>query len=440
MNIQKSTSTKRKYLSFFLIIPLILLIVVGLMTLYSTLILPTGGLGDTEILTKQFIFIAIGLVLFFLFSYFEISYLKHWQLPLALYFLTILLLVVTLLFGPVIKGVKRWLVIGGTQIQPSEIAKFTVIVLTAVIFSFKQKYNEWLLLLISFLLLLPIVVLIFLQPSGSMMILTIAIWFLLIFMGLSEPLRNGVILSIIFFTIAAFLFSSVTSNNLWFLLLIPSFVIAIFGYNAKRNWKLFIIISFIVGLVIGGLSTVTWSNLLKDYQKDRIVAFINPEETTPDNVFNVNQSKIAIGSGRIFGKGFGNGTQSKRNFLPEFRTDFIFASYAEEFGLIGSLFLMFLFGFVIVYCFITALNCKEDTLYSMICMGVGIKLLLEIFINIGTNTGSIPATGIPLPLMSAGGTITVVTFMCLGLVHNIYLRNSQKLRTKKVEIIDIYED
>lgn len=440
MNIQKSTSIKRTYLSFLLIIPLTLLIIVGLMTLYSTLILPTGGLGDTEILTKQITFTGIGLVLFFLFSYFEISYLKHWQLPLALYFLTILLLVVTLLFGPVIKGVKRWLVIGGTQIQPSEIAKFIVIILTSVIFSFKQKYNEWLLLLISFLSLLPIVVLIYLQPSGSMMILTIAIWFLLVFTGLSEPLRNGVILSIIFSTIGAFLFSSITGNYLWFLLFIPALVMAVFGYNAKRNWKSFIIISLLIGVVIGGLSTVTWSNVLKDYQKDRIIAFINPEETSSDQVFNVNQSKIAIGSGRILGKGFGNGTQSKRNFLPEFRTDFIFASFAEEFGLIGSLFLLFLYGFIIAYCFITALNCKEETLYSMLSIGVGIKLLLEVFINIGTNTGSLPATGIPLPLMSAGGTITVVTFMCLGLVHNIYLRNSQKLRTKKVEIIDIYED
>jgi len=440
MNIQKSTSIKRKYLSFFLIVPLILLMIVGLVTLYSTLILPTGGLGNTEILTKQFIFISLGLLLFFLFSYFEISYLKHWQLPLVLYFLTIVLLVVTLLFGPVIKGVKRWLVIGGTQIQPSEIAKFTVIILTSVIFSFKQKYNEWFLLLISFLFLLPIVVLIYLQPSGSMMILTIAIWFLLVFMGLSEPLRNGVIISIILLTIGSFLLSSITSNNLWFLLLIPALVIAIFGYNAKRNWKIFIIISLLIGLVIGIFSTITWRNVLKDYQKERIVAFINPDEISTDKVFNVNQSKIAIGSGRIFGKGFGNGTQSKRNFLPEFRTDFIFASYAEEFGLTGSLFLMFLYGFIVVYCFITALNSKENTLFSMISIGVGIKLLLEIFINIGTNTGSIPATGIPLPLMSAGGTITVVTFMCLGLVHNIYLRNSQKLRTKKAEIIDIYED
>jgi len=440
MNILKKTSFKGKHVSLFLIIPLVLLIIIGLVTLYSTLILPTGGLADTDIFTKQLIFIGVGSLLFLLFSYIDLSYLKHWQVLLIIYTITIILLVLTLLFGPVIKNVKRWLIIGGIQIQPSEIAKFTVIIVTSVIFSMKEKYSEWILFLLSFLFLAPILVLIYIQPSGSIMVLTLSIWFLLVFMGLNNPIRNAVILTILLSTVGAFLISSITGNNLWFLLLIVAVVVGIFGFYAESNWKLFIVISFVIALLVGALSSVTWRNLLKDYQKQRIVAFINPEETSSDNLFNVNQSKIAIGSGRIFGKGFGNGTQSKRNFLPEFRTDFIFASYAEEFGLVGSLFLMLLYGLIIAFCFMTAVNCSENTMFSLISMGVGIKMLLEIFINIGTNTGSIPATGIPLPLMSAGGTITVMTLVCLGLVHNISLKNSQKLRTKKADIIDVYED
>lgn len=440
MNILKHTSFKKARLSFFLLIPLTLLLIIGLVTLYSTLILPTGGLDATDIFTKQILFIVTGLLLFFILSYIDLSYLKHWQVLLIIYIVTILLLVATLLFGPVIKNVKRWLVISGVQVQPSEIAKFTVIIVTAVIFSMKEKYNEWILFLVSFLFLLPILVLVYMQPSGSMMLLTLGIWFLLVFMALNNPVRNAVILTIILSTVGAFLISSISGNNIWFLLLIISVVVAIFGFYARSNWKIFVVVSFVIALLIGGLSSITWRNLLKDYQKDRIVAFINPEETSSDSLFNVNQSKIAIGSGRIFGKGFGNGTQSKRNFLPEFRTDFIFASYAEEFGLVGSLFLMILYGLIIVFCFMTAINCSENTMFSLISMGVGIKILLEIFINIGTNTGSIPATGIPLPLMSAGGTITVMTLVCLGLVHNISLKNSLKLRTKKADIIDIYED
>ena len=440
MNILKNTSFKTKHFSFFLLIPLILLLIIGIVTLYSTLILPTGGLDTTDIFTKQIIFLVIGILLFLLLSYLDLSYLKHWQVLLIIYAVTIILLVLTLLFGPVIKNVKRWLIIGGIQIQPSEIAKFTVIIVTSVIFSMKEKYNEWILFLLSFLFLVPILALIYLQPSGSMMVLTLSIWFLLVFMGLNNPIRNAVILTILLSTVGAFLISSITGNNLWFLLLIVAVVVGIFGFYAESNWKLFIVISFVIALLVGALSSVTWRNLLKDYQKQRIVAFINPEETSSDNLFNVNQSKIAIGSGRIFGKGFGNGTQSKRNFLPEFRTDFIFASYAEEFGLVGSLFLMLLYGLIIAFCFMTAVNCSENTMFSLISMGVGIKMLLEIFINIGTNTGSIPATGIPLPLMSAGGTITVMTLVCLGLVHNISLKNSQKLRTKKSDIIEVYED
>ncbi len=440
MNILKKTSLNGKHISPFLLIPLLLLVIIGLVTLYSTLILPTGGLADTDIFTKQLIFIGVGSLLFLLFSYIDLSYLKHWQVLLIIYTITIILLVLTLLFGPVIKNVKRWLIIGGIQIQPSEIAKFTVIIVTSVIFSMKEKYSEWILFLLSFLFLAPILVLIYIQPSGSIMVLTLSIWFLLVFMGLNNPIRNAVILTILLSTVGAFLISSITGNNLWFLLLIVAVVVGIFGFYAESNWKLFIVISFVIALLVGALSSVTWRNLLKDYQKQRIVAFINPEETSSDNLFNVNQSKIAIGSGRIFGKGFGNGTQSKRNFLPEFRTDFIFASYAEEFGLVGSLFLMLLYGLIIAFCFMTAVNCTGNTMYSLISMGVGIKMLLEIFINIGTNTGSIPATGIPLPLMSAGGTITVMTLVCLGLVHNISLKNSQKLRTKKGDIIDVYED
>jgi len=435
-----SSSKGRKWIYISLVLPLILIIVIGLVTLYSTLILPTGGLGDTSILTKQILFLVIGIILFVAISYIDLSYLKFWQVQLIIYLLTIALLIAVLLFGPTIKGVKRWLVIGGVQIQPSEIAKLTVIILTAFIFSLKNKYNKWTLFLLSFFLMLPIFFLIYKEPSGSMAFLTLAIWFIIAFLGLNNPLRNTVLLSIIGCTVGAFLISSVTGNNLWYLLLIPATMIAIFGFYTKNNWKVFVIIASVLALFVGALTTITWHRVLKPYQKDRVVAFINPEETTGDIGFNVNQSKIAIGSGRIFGKGFGNGTQSKRNFLPEFRTDFIFASFAEEFGLVGSVFLISLYAVIIVICFLGAINSSGDVLQSLLCVGIGVKLLLEVFINIGTNTGGIPATGIPLPLMSAGGTITIMTLIQLGIVHNIILKNSQKIQAKNADIIDIYED
>lgn len=435
-----SSSKGRKWFSSSLLIPLLLIIVIGIVTLYSTLILPTGGLGDTSILTKQIAFIVVGVILFIIISYLDLSYLKFWQVQLIIYLITLALLIAVLLFAPTIKGVKRWLVIGGVQIQPSEIGKLTVIILTAFIFSLKKKYNEWVLFLLSFALMLPIFILIYKEPSGSMALITLGIWFIIAFLGLNNPVRNSVLLSIIGFTVGAFLLSSITGHNLWFLLLIPAAIISIFGFYTKKNWKAFIVISAVLALFVGGLANITWNTVLKEYQKNRIIAFVNPEETTTDIGFNVNQSKIAIGSGQIIGKGFGNGTQSKRSFLPEFRTDFIFASFAEEFGLVGSVFLMSLYAVIITVCFITAINSSGDTFESLLCVGIGIKILLEIFINIGTNTGGIPATGIPLPLMSAGGTITIMTLIELGIIHNIILKNAKKVRIVNTDIMNVYED
>ena len=440
MNLITSSSKGRKWFSLPLLIPLVLIIVIGLITLYSTLILPTGGLGDTSILIKQIAFIGVGIILFLILSYIDLSYLKTWQVQLVIYGITIALLIAVLIFGPVIKGVQRWLVIGGVQIQPSEIAKVAVIILTAFIFSQKKKYNEWILFVVSLLLTIPIFFLIYKEPSGSMAFMTLAIWFIIAFLGLNNPLRNTTLFLIIACTVGAFLIPSITGNNSWYLLLIPAVVIAIFGFYAKNNWKAFIAIAMVLGLLVGFLSSFTWSRVLKPYQKNRIVAFINPEETTDDIGFNVNQSKIAIGSGQIIGKGFGNGTQSKRSFLPEFRTDFIFASFAEEFGLVGAVFLISLYAIIIVICFLAAINSSADPMLSLLSVGIGIKILFEVFINVGTNTGGIPATGIPLPLMSAGGTVTIMTMVELGILHNIILKNEQKIRTENADIINVYED
>ena len=434
-----SSSLKRRLSNWPFLLTILLLILIGLLTLYSTLILPTGGLGDKSIFVKQLIFTAVGIIFFLILSKIDLNHLKQWQIVLVIYIFTLALLVATLLFGPPIKNVKRWLIIGPIQIQPSEIAKLTVIITTSVVFSLKEKYNEWFLFLISFLLVLPILVLIYLQPSGSMTLLTLGIWFVLAFMGLNNPIRNITLLSIIILTIGAFLLSSITLNNLWYLLLIPVVIISIFGFYVKDNWKVLITISLSIALLLGMVASVTWNKVLKDYQKTRIVAFISPEEISPDKLFNVNQSKIAIGSGQIFGKGFGNGTQSKRNFLPEFRTDFIFASFAEEFGLVGSIFLMALYTIIIIFCFWHAIASEKDVTLSLICIGVGVKILLEVFTNIGTNTGSIPATGIPLPLMSAGGTITIMTLASLGLVNNIGKKNAKKIRVSSSDLVEVYE-
>lgn len=423
-------------LDLYIFIPTVIISIIGLITLLSTTIESNGQFGDLDIFRKQVIFFVLGYILFYLATLIDVSLLKYPQVVIPVYLLTIILLVLVFFIGPVINNVQRWLVIGGIQIQPSEIAKISVILVTASIFSFKDKYNEWILLLFSFLLVLPIFLLIYFEPAGSMSFLTLFIWFIVAFTGLSNQLRNSVALLIIGLISSSMFLISFTGNWIYILLSVLSLIISVFGFYYRKSWKIVVAVSLVIGLLLGSFSILLYSNILKDYQKERIEAFLNPTQSTQDIGFNVNQSRIAIGSGQLFGKGFGNGTQSKRDFLPEHQTDFIFASFAEEYGLLGSLLLIGLFGIVIVRILVISLDKSGNTLYSIILVGIALKILVEIFVNIGTNLGVIPATGIPLPLVSAGGTITLVTLFSLGVVQSIINRSPTQLSSKS--IIDNY--
>ena len=436
MKIQRKEK-KKLHIDLALLLPILFLCLIGIVALLSTVITTDGTFGDMSIINKQLIFILFGLGIYFLMSVVNISVFREWQIVLLVYILTLILLILVLVIGPVVNNVQRWLVVGGVQIQPSEIAKFTVILTTAAVLSMKDKYNEWFLFLISFLLTAPMVVLIYMQPSGSMSILTLIIWFLVAFTGLNNQLRNSILLVIIGSITLTFFLISVTGNWMFLLISLVGIVFAIFGFYYRDSWKVFIVGAVGVSIALGLFSTVLYSNILRDYQKDRIEVFLNPTGDTQDLGFNVNQARIAIGSGQIFGKGFGNGTQSKRNFLPEHQTDFIYASFAEEFGLVGSLFLLALFGVIITRGLVVSVNNVDNPFFVMLTVGITMKILLEVFINIGTNTGAIPATGIPLPLISAGGSITVMTLFSLGVIQSIMNDNLKK--DKKGNIIDNYE-
>ncbi len=423
-------------IDIFILLPAILLSLIGVITLLSTTLGIDGVFEDMEIVNKQILFLIFGFISYILISLVDISLFKHWEIVLPIYIGTLLLLLAVFIWGPEINGVQRWLVVGGIQIQPSEIAKITVIFTTACVFGFKDRYNQWLLLLISFLLVLPIVILIYLEPAGSMSLLTLTIWFLVAFTGLSNQLRNTVALILLTLFTLPFLLIAITGNWIYIILGIVGVILSIFAYYFRDTWRLVVILSVVIGILLGFSSLVMYKGVLREYQKDRIEAFLNPTENTGDIGFNVNQARIAIGSGQIWGKGFGNGTQSKRNFLPEHQTDFIYASFAEEFGLVGSLFLLFLYSVILIRGLVVSVDNSNDSFLSMILIGIVMKILLEIFINVGTNTGLIPATGIPLPLISAGGTITVMTLFALGVIQSIM--NRSQVTKNNSNIIDNY--
>jgi rod shape determining protein RodA len=169
-----------------------------------------------------------------------------------------------------------------------------------------------------------------------------------------------------------------------------------------------------------GLSPVFW-HFLKDYQKDRLLVFLSPNSDPLGAGYTIIQSIIAIGSGRLFGKGWLAGTQGQLNFLPEAHTDFIFGIFSEEFGLLGCVLLIGIYYTLIRNAFLASER-TEDNFGRFFCFGVGLMLALQVYINISMTMGLSPVVGLPLPLMSYGGSSMLVTFIGLGIVQNIIRR------------------
>ena len=160
---------------------------------------------------------------------------------------------------------------------------------------------------------------------------------------------------------------------------------------------------------------------LKPYQKTRITSFVNPASDPLGSGYNVNQSRIAVGSGGLYGKGFGEATQSQLQFLPIAQIDFIFAGWAEATGFVGSIVLIAVYG-VLIWRIFAISNLALDESGRVICVGVGTVFLFQSFVNIGMNIGLMPVTGIPLPLVSYGGTSFITSAALLGLVQSAYIR------------------
>ena len=180
------------------------------------------------------------------------------------------------------------------------------------------------------------------------------------------------------------------------------------------------------GVAVAAAIPLAWKFLIKDYQKQRVMTFLNPESDPLGAGYHITQSKIALGSGGIEGKGFLQGTQSNLNFLPEKHTDFIFTLWAEEWGLTGGLFLLLLFAFVFVYIVWLSTQIKHN-FGRLVALGVSINVSLYVFINVGMVMGLLPVVGAPLPLVSYGGTSMLATMISFGLVMSAYLYKGDRV-------------
>ena len=321
--------------------------------------------------SKQLVRFIFSFLLFFIVSLISI---RFWLgISYYIYFISLFLLISVNFIGNTGMGSQRWINFGIFNLQPSELIKFSIVLALAKYFHAEKDLNFWSSVknfIIPILFILIPAYIVFLQPDlGSSIIIIIASFTILFVVGLS----------------------------LWF----------------------FIVGGFLT-IVIAPLA---WIYFLYDYQKNRILTFLDPLRDPLGDGYHIIQSKIALGSGGIFGKGFLNGSQSHLNFLPEMQTDFIFTLLAEEFGIFGTLVLLILFMILIFYTMIIGLLCKSRFACFLV-LGVSINIFYYVFINTAMVSGLIPVVGVPLPLVSYGGTSMMCVMFGMGLVSNAYINRN----------------
>ncbi|MEA2102620.1 MAG: rod shape-determining protein RodA [Thermodesulfobacteriota bacterium] len=345
-----------------LIATVFFILVMGLLCLFSS-----TRVSGSDIFIKQLIWICCGWLLMFI--VFAIDYRVLMRLAWLVYLVMVIMLVLLLLTGREISGARRWISMGPVGMQPSEVAKLTVIIWTAYWGAHHKDIEPYGLrgLVRPLVVLLVPVLLVFLEPdlgtAGIIMIIAVS---MLLVLGIKRSTLIGASL-----TVAA---------------VIP------FGWMS-----------------------------LKEYQRLRILSFLDPSRDPLGSGYHAIQSKIAVGSGGLMGKGAFQGTQTQLRFLPEHHTDFIFSVVAEEWGFLGSSVLIFLYLLLITRIISIGLNAK-DRFGAMLCFGIAIYFILHVFINIAMAIGIFPVVGVPLPFVSYGGSFMMMNMACIGVVLSVSRR------------------
>jgi rod shape determining protein RodA len=357
--------------SFFRILILALIIsTLGILTIYSSTYQKEGSSWQ-DIYKRQMLWLAIGLVCFFLISRF--NYRKLWDANYFIYGAALLFLLLVFGLGIVRLGAQRWLRFAWFNFQPSEFAKLALIIFLARYFS-RKSVNDTSLL------------------SGQFGIF------------------RGLILPFIFVAIPMFLIIEQPDLGSGLMLLL-----VFIGLLYLTHLRLKYILTFLVAVI---LPLPFFWHFLRDYQKQRLLVFLNPNIDPLGAGYTVIQSRIAVGSGGFFGRGWLAGSQSQLYFLPESHTDFIFATFSEQWGFLGSSLLIIMYYLIIRQGFMIAQR-TQDSFGKLLAYGISLLFASQVFINIAMNMGLAPVVGLPLPMMSYGGSSILVTFIALGILANI---------------------
>lgn len=359
----REEARKFDWLSF---VAVCMLLGVGLTAIYSVEL--SGADPDFLNFKKQVLFAIVGIFAMFVFAFTNYRQLRNYSWVLV--GLGVISLIAVLIFGRNVRGHLAWIPVGSYSLQPVEFVKIALLVALAKFFSEHDMQVEPVKNIIkSGFLAAVFIVPVLLQPDlGSVMIL----------------------------------------SGLWFFLLIIS--------GIRRRYLVSLLAIF---LIIG---TLAWFFVLKDYQRERLVTFINPASDPLGAGYNIAQATIAIGSGELWGRGIGFGSQSQLRFLPESHTDFIFAVIAEEMGFVILALILALFIFYF-YRGIKTARLARDNFTSFLAVGAIILFAVQDFINIGMNMGIMPVTGVPLTFLSYGGSSLLASFILVGILQSINIRN-----------------
>lgn len=359
---------KALHLNWPLIVLLVAIACFGFLMLYSV----SGG-SMTPWVEPQMKRFALGMTLMFVVAFVPIFVWRN--LSVLAYVVSLVLLLAVEFFGVVGMGAQRWIDLGFMRLQPSELMKITLIMLLAAYYDVLdvRKTSRPLWVLIPVLLIMVPVALVLRQPDLGTSILLMA--------------GGGVVM-----------------------------------FVAGVHWLYFAVVILAgLGLVTAVLSSrgTDWQ-LLKDYQYRRIDTFLNPENDPLGAGYHITQSKIALGSGGFAGKGFMEGTQSRLNFLPEKHTDFIFTTLAEEFGFVGGISLLVLYGLIVAFCLVSAMRTR-DRFSALLIIGVAATFFFFFSVNMAMVMGLAPVVGVPLPLVSYGGSAMLVLLVGFGLVQSAHV-------------------
>lgn len=424
----------------FLLITVILTITFGIFMIYSAGFDPVQKV-NSGLYQKQIIWFIIGIVFFLVMT--SVNYRQLSDYAMYIYGFLIFAIILTLFFGKNIRGTTAWLSFGYFSIQPAEFMKLGVVIVLAKYLEFRErdlkKFKE---LLIPTVLTIFPVLLILKQPDLGTAAIFIPILFTMLFLGGCDVAH---LISIVFIAIIAIIFPMLLTYREWVgdqssnllteffihtdvlfsvagILLSAAIITFIINYYYPRSWYRRIYIPSSV-VSIGLFLSVVIQNSFQEYQKKRILVFLNPELDPFGSGYNIIQSKVAVGSGGFLGKGFLKGTQSQLGFLPETTSDFIFPVVAEELGFAGALILLLLLGTIVFRGIQIALTTK-DKFGSLLAIGITSIFFYHIVINVGVVLGVFPVTGIPLCFISYGGSNLFMAMIGVGILNNIKMNRT----------------